>query len=177
MVGTSQLAAPITSDGVVLSQPHSSTTASIGWRGWILPRPCSPGAEHGRRGPDVGFHPARSPETRAETRPPPTRRSSPAGPARENGALHGVSSDHVLQMPITGRPSNTSPGNPWFRIQLRWMNPSLSLPPNHACDRNFRFFHCLPLHCPASVSKRVAPTIQPGVAEIGKTAAGSGRKT
>src|SRR6187397_3155758 len=28
--GTSQLAAPITSEGVVLSQPHSSTTPSIG---------------------------------------------------------------------------------------------------------------------------------------------------
>src|SRR4029453_584023 len=29
--GTSQLAAPMTSDGVVLSQPHSSTTPSIGF--------------------------------------------------------------------------------------------------------------------------------------------------
>ena len=28
--GRSQLAAPITSDGVVLSQPHSSTTPSMG---------------------------------------------------------------------------------------------------------------------------------------------------
>src|SRR5262245_36209288 len=30
IVGRSQLAAPITSDGVVLSQPHSSTTPSSG---------------------------------------------------------------------------------------------------------------------------------------------------
>src|SRR5208283_5640775 len=30
-VGTSQLAAPITRDGVVLSQPHKSTTPSIGF--------------------------------------------------------------------------------------------------------------------------------------------------
>jgi hypothetical protein len=45
-----------------------------------------------------------------------------------------------LQIPITGRPSNTSPGNPWFRIQLRWRNPSLSLLPNQACDRNVLFF-------------------------------------
>ena len=30
MAGTSQLAAPMTSDGVVLSQPQSSTTPSIG---------------------------------------------------------------------------------------------------------------------------------------------------
>src|SRR5581483_5596799 len=50
-------------------------------------------------------------------------------------ALHGVSSDHVLQMPITGRPSNTSPGNPWLRIQLRCPNPSLSILPNHAAER------------------------------------------
>src|SRR6187399_3631787 len=34
--GMSQLAAPITSDGVVLSQPHSSTTPSMG-----LPRTAS----------------------------------------------------------------------------------------------------------------------------------------
>jgi hypothetical protein len=28
----------------------------------------------------------------------------------------GVSSDQVLQNPITGRPSNTWSGNPWLRI-------------------------------------------------------------
>src|SRR4029450_9596147 len=54
-------------------------------------------------------------------------------------ALQGVSSDQVLQMPTTGRPSNTSAGRPWFRIQLRWMNPSLSCFPNQAADRKVRF--------------------------------------
>ena len=34
-------------------------------------------------------------------------------------ALHGVSSDQVLQMPMTGRPSNRWCGRPWFFIQLR----------------------------------------------------------
>jgi hypothetical protein len=33
--------------------------------------------------------------------------------------LHGASSDQVVAMPITGRPSNTSGVNPWLRIQLR----------------------------------------------------------
>src|SRR5262245_45955211 len=53
-------------------------------------------------------------------------------------ALHGVSSDQVLQMPTTGRPSKTSAGSPWFLIQLRWMNPSLSCFPNQAADRYVR---------------------------------------
>jgi hypothetical protein len=33
--------------------------------------------------------------------------------------LHGVSSDHVLQIPMTGRPSNWSCGTPRFLTQLR----------------------------------------------------------
>jgi hypothetical protein len=33
--------------------------------------------------------------------------------------LHGTSSEKVLQMPITGRPSNWSWGTPRFFIQLR----------------------------------------------------------
>src|SRR5215213_8134139 len=53
-------------------------------------------------------------------------------------ALHGVSSDQVLQMPTTGRPSNTSAGRPWLRIQLRWMKPSLSCLPNQAAERYVR---------------------------------------
>src|SRR5690606_4565169 len=53
-------------------------------------------------------------------------------------ALHGVSSDQVLQMPITGRPSNSSAGNPWFFIQLRCIEASLPSPPNQAVDRSLR---------------------------------------
>ena len=33
--------------------------------------------------------------------------------------LHGTSSEYVLQMPITGRPSNWSCGTPRFFTQLR----------------------------------------------------------
>jgi hypothetical protein len=54
-------------------------------------------------------------------------------------ALQGVSSDQVLQMPITGRPSNTWSGNPWLRIQLRCTKPSLSVLANQAAERYFRF--------------------------------------
>src|SRR5262252_5010628 len=50
-------------------------------------------------------------------------------------ALQGVSSDQVLQMPITGRPSNTSSGKPWLRIQLRCPNPFLSILPNQSAER------------------------------------------
>jgi hypothetical protein len=39
---------------------------------------------------------------------------------------------------MMGFPSKLSSGKPPFFIQLRWMNASLSSPPNHAEDRNFR---------------------------------------
>ena len=51
-------------------------------------------------------------------------------------ALQGVSSEKVLQMPITGRPSKASSGRPEFFIQERWMNASLLSPPNQACERS-----------------------------------------
>ncbi len=47
--------------------------------------------------------------------------------------MQEVSSDHELQMPITGRPSNTSGAKPSARIQLRWMKPSRSCLPNQSC--------------------------------------------
>src|ERR1700761_4444858 len=50
-------------------------------------------------------------------------------------ALHGVSSDQVLQMPITGLPSKTWLGRPRLRIQGRGLKPSRSCPPNHAALR------------------------------------------
>ncbi len=52
--------------------------------------------------------------------------------------MHGVSSDQVLQMPITGRPSNAWSGMPWFFIQLRYMKPFLSAVPNHSAERSLR---------------------------------------
>src|SRR5450830_1669972 len=54
-------------------------------------------------------------------------------------ALHGVSSDQVLQMPMIGRPSNSWSGMPWFFIQLRYMKPFLSAVPNHWAERSLGF--------------------------------------
>ena len=52
-------------------------------------------------------------------------------------ALQLVSSDQELQIPITGLPENTLPGKPSERSQERCRNPSLSLRPNHSCERSF----------------------------------------
>ena len=54
-------------------------------------------------------------------------------------ALHGVACDHVLQMPITGRPSNWSCGMPWFFIHERCVIASRSSRPNHSAERSFFF--------------------------------------
>src|SRR6516162_4027427 len=49
--------------------------------------------------------------------------------------LQGASSDQVVAMPITGRPSNTSGVNPWLRIHDRWFIPARPLAPNHVALR------------------------------------------
>ena len=54
---------------------------------------------------------ARTPETRAENRRPRARRARTCSAMVRKCALQGVSSDQVLQMPITGRPSNWSCGD------------------------------------------------------------------
>ena len=45
--------------------------------------------------------------------------------------LHGASSDQVVAIPITGRPSNTSDVNPWLRIHDRWFIPARPVAANH----------------------------------------------
>src|SRR5215469_5521789 len=49
--------------------------------------------------------------------------------------LHGASSDQVVAIPITGRPSNTSDVNPWLRIHDRWFIPGRPVAANHAALR------------------------------------------
>src|SRR5215475_12744340 len=49
--------------------------------------------------------------------------------------LHGASSDQVVAMPITGRPSNTSGVKPWLRIHDRWFIPARPVAANHAALR------------------------------------------
>src|SRR5262249_274677 len=135
MVGRSQLAAPMMSDGVVLSQPQSRTTPSIGLartdaRASMLTRwPHTIAVGRPRVSP--------SDVTGNSNGPPPASQIPrlTCSAITRKCALHGVSSDHVLQMPTIGRPSNTSRGSV-RPIQLRWMNPSLSRLPNQARDRN-----------------------------------------
>ena len=119
IAGTSALAAPISSAGVVLSQPKSSTTPSIG-----LARIDSSTSIDARLRNSIAV--GRSIVSPSDI----TGNSSGKPPASSTPCftysamvrkceLHGVSSENVLQIPITGRPSNWSCGMPRFLIQLR----------------------------------------------------------
>ena len=140
MLGRSQLAAPMSSEGVVLSQPMSSTTPSIG-----LPRMLSSTSMLARLRNSMAV--GRSWVSPSDI----TGNSSGKPPASytprfTNSAisrkcpLQGVSSLQVLQMPITGRPSSSSCGYPWFFSQLRCTKPSLSCRPNQAWLRRTGYF-------------------------------------
>src|SRR5947209_20076051 len=141
--GMSQLAAPMTSDGVVLSQPHMRTTPSIG-----LARIDSSTSMLARLRNSIAvgrMMASPSEVTGNSTGKPPacqTPRFTCSASSRKC-ALQGVSSDQVLQMPITGRPSKTSPGSPWLRIQLRCPKPSLSILPNQSAERYLTFVSAL----------------------------------
>jgi hypothetical protein len=131
MVGRLQLAAPISSAGVVLSQPTSSTTPSIG----LARIDSSTSMLQRLRNSMVVGRISVSPRliTGNSSGKPPisyTPRFTRSAMMRK-WALQGVSSDQVLQMPITGRPSNRWCGRPWFFIQLLWTMPSRSVRPNH----------------------------------------------
>src|SRR5471032_2723263 len=135
IVGTSTLAAPISSAGVVLSQPTSSTTPSIG-----LPRIDSSTSMLARLRVSIAVgRRLDSPleKTGNSTGKPPAS-STPrftCSASLRKCALQGVSSDHVLQMPMMGLPWNSWSGMPWFFIQLRYMKPFLSAVPNQAAER------------------------------------------
>src|SRR5450830_1245508 len=140
MAGMSQEAAPISSAGVVLSQPTSSTTASIG-----LPRIDSSTSIDARL--RVSMAVGRRFDSPLEN----TGNSTGQPPASmmpfltcsailRKWALQGVSSDQVLQMPMMGLPWNSWSGMPWFFIQLRYMKPFLSCEPNHSAERRATFF-------------------------------------
>ncbi|MNL64503.1 hypothetical protein D3C87_1887250 [compost metagenome] len=112
IVGISVEAAPISREGVVLSQPTSSTAPSIGW-----PRMASSTASEARLRYIIAV--GRKVFSDAEN----TGTSSGKPPASQTPAftfsassrrwpLQGVRSDQVFMMPITGRPSNRSCGCP-----------------------------------------------------------------
>ena len=138
IAGRSQLAAPISSAGVVLSQPASSTTASI-----RLPRIASSTSMLARLWVSIAVgRRLDSPllNTGNSTGKPPAsktpRRTCSA--SLRGWALQGVNSLQVLQMPMIGLPWNSWSGMPWFFIQLRYMKPCLSAVPNHWAERSGR---------------------------------------
>ena len=117
--GRSTLAAAISRPGVVLSQPDSSTTPSSG-----LARMSSSASIASRLRYSMAVGRSRvSPSAIAGNssgKPPDCQTPRLTDSAtRCRCTLHGASSDQVVAMPITGRPSNTSGVNPWLRIQDR----------------------------------------------------------
>src|ERR1700733_2980937 len=105
-VGKLQLAAPIINEGVVLSQPQSRTTPSIG-----LPRMDSSTSIEARLRNSIAVgrrFDSPSDMTGNSTGNPPFSYTPffTYSASSRKCALHGVSSDQVLQMPITGRPSS-----------------------------------------------------------------------
>ena len=105
--------------------------------------------EHGGRA-EVRIRRATSPEIRAAGRRPRARRVFTRSAIWRKWALQGVSSDQVLQMPMTGRPSKELGGMPSFFIQLRCIMESRLLPPNQACERSFRPLVLICLGVPSS---------------------------
>ncbi len=118
--GRSTDAAAISSDGIVLSQPPSSTTPSIG-----LARSISSVAIAAmlRQSIAVGRTFVSPSETTGRFSGTPPAAQTPCWTLSATSfrwLLHGVRSEAVLAMAICGRPANASSGAP-RRIQARWM--------------------------------------------------------
>ena len=112
MVGRSQEAAPISREGVVLSQPMSRTTPSQG-----LPRMDSSTSMLARlrKSIAVGRNNTSPRDITGNSRGKPPASQTPRfthSAISRKCALQGVNSDQVLQMPMTGRPVNMSCGQP-----------------------------------------------------------------
>src|SRR6187551_2178989 len=108
IVGKPTLAAPITVDGVVLSQPVSNTTPSIG-----LPRIDSSASMLAKflNNIAVGFSNVSPKLIIGNSNGKPPASSTPRftlSACSRKCALHGVSSLNVLHIPMTGLPSNIS---------------------------------------------------------------------
>src|SRR5215204_2220787 len=106
IVGRSTLQAPIKVDGVVLSQPVNNTTPSMG-----LPRIDSSVSIAARflNNMAVGLSCVSPRDITGNSRGNPPASYTPlftTSAISRRCALQGVNSDQVLQIPITGRPSN-----------------------------------------------------------------------
>src|SRR5215212_7245285 len=116
--GRSQLAAPMMSEGVVLSQPQSSTTPSIGFA--RIDSSTSMLARF-RYNIAVGRTLVSPSDITGNSNGTPPASHTPrftCSASSRKWPLHGVSSDQVLQIPISGRPSKIPSGSP-LPTQLR----------------------------------------------------------
>ena len=118
--GRSTEAAAISSEGIVLSQPPSSTTPSIG-----LARSISSVAIAAmfRQSIAVGRTRVSPSETTGRFIGTPPASQIPCltlSATSSRWALHGVRSEAVLAIAMWGRPSKASAGSP-RRIHARWM--------------------------------------------------------
>ena len=103
-VGKSTLQAPITNEGVVLSHPHISTTPSIGFA--RIDSSTSILAKF-RYNIAVGLIKVSPNDITGNSTGNPPASITPFFTNSASSlkcALHGVSSDHVLQIPMTGLP-------------------------------------------------------------------------
>jgi hypothetical protein len=139
IVGTSQLAAPITSEGVVLSQPHISTTPSMG-----LARIDSSTSmlTRLRNSMAVGRMLVSPSEVTGNSSGNPPASQTPfftLCASSRKCALQGVSSRPGVA-DADHRPAVEDVAGKALVAHPAAVNEAvLSLPPNHACDRNFRF--------------------------------------
>ena len=119
IAGMSAEAAPINCAGVVLSQPHSSTTPSMGLA--LIDSSTSIDMRL-RNSMVVGFMNISPSEIVGNSSGTPPAAQTPrltASATWRRWALQLVSSDHELQMPMTGRPSNAASLKPSERSHAR----------------------------------------------------------
>lgn len=130
--GRSTLAAPISMAGVVLSQPDSSTTPSSGLARISSSTSIAMRLRYSMAVGRISVSPVAM-VGNCRGRPPAchTPRFT-ASATRVKCALHGASSDALVAMPMTGRPSNTSCPKPWLRIHERYSIPLRPRAPNQA---------------------------------------------
>ena len=102
-------------------------------------RPCWRGCGTASRSAAAASRRATSPGTRAGSRRPRRRRCFTCSASVRKCALQGVSSLKVLQMPITGRPSNWSCGHALVLDPAAVDEAVAVLRPNHSVERSLGF--------------------------------------
>ena len=137
--GRSTDAAPISSAGMVLSQPPRSTTPSIGLARIISSIAMAAMFRHSIA---VGRTCVSPSDTTGMSSGTPPASHTPAATCSATSVrcrLHGTRSEAVLAIAICGRPAKAESGAP-RRIHARWMYESRSCPPYHWALRRSAIF-------------------------------------